>query len=79
MFKGRYLNGEAYLKASFFDGELIVHMEEIEVKGKKPPEDAMKGFGSKTWPRTFSKILKMPRCFASSRASKSKTGKSSSR
>ena len=44
MFKGRYLNGEASLKASFFDGELIVHMEEIEVKGKKPPEDAMKGF-----------------------------------
>jgi hypothetical protein len=44
MFKGRYLNGEAALKASFFDGELIVHMEEIEVKGKKPPEDAMKGF-----------------------------------
>ena len=39
MFKGRYLNGKAQIKASLFDGELIVHLEQIEVKGKPfPPE-----------------------------------------
>jgi hypothetical protein len=39
--KGRYLNGEAELKASLFDGELIVHVDAIEVNGKRPPEQAM--------------------------------------
>lgn len=39
MFKGRYLNGKADVKASLFDGELIVHLDAIEVKGKPfPPE-----------------------------------------
>jgi hypothetical protein len=41
MFKGRYLNGEADLKASLFDGELIVHLDEFEVNGKKPPPEFM--------------------------------------
>jgi hypothetical protein len=41
MFKGRYLNGEAELKASLFDGELIVHIDAIEVNGKRPPEAVM--------------------------------------
>jgi hypothetical protein len=41
MFKGRYLNGEADLKASLFDGELIVHIDAIEVNGKRPPEAVM--------------------------------------
>ena len=41
MFKGRYLNGKAQIKASLFDGELIVHLEEIEVKGKPFPPDLM--------------------------------------
>jgi hypothetical protein len=41
LFKGRYLNGEADLKASLFDGELIVHIDAIEVNGKKPPEEIM--------------------------------------
>jgi hypothetical protein len=40
--KGRYLNGEADLKASLFDGELIVHLDGLEVNGKKVPEDFMK-------------------------------------
>ncbi len=41
MFKGRYLNGKADLKASLFDGELIVHLDAIEVKGKPVPPDLM--------------------------------------
>ena len=41
MVKGRYLNGEADLKASLFDGELIVHIDEIEVNGKKLPQEFM--------------------------------------
>ena len=41
MFKGRYLNGKADLKASLFDGELIVHLDAIEVKGKPVPPEFM--------------------------------------
>jgi hypothetical protein len=41
MVKGRYLNGEADLKASLFDGELVVHIDAIEVNGKRPPEQIM--------------------------------------
>jgi hypothetical protein len=41
MVKGRYLNGEADLKASLFDGELIVHLDGFEVNGKKPPDEFM--------------------------------------
>jgi hypothetical protein len=41
MVKGRYLNGEADLKASLFDGELIVHLEGLEVNGKKVPDQIM--------------------------------------
>ena len=40
--KGRYLNGEADLKASLRDGVLIVTLDNFEVNGKKPPEDFMK-------------------------------------
>jgi hypothetical protein len=40
---GRYLNGEADLKASLSDGVLIVTLEGIEVNGKSPPEEVMKG------------------------------------
>ncbi len=35
--KGRYLNGEAELKASFRDGLLIVTLDGIEVNGKRAP------------------------------------------
>jgi hypothetical protein len=41
MLKGRYLNGEADLKASLFDGELIVHLDGFEVNGNKPSEQVM--------------------------------------
>jgi hypothetical protein len=41
MTKGRYLNGKADVKASLFDGELIVHLEAVEVKGKPFPADLM--------------------------------------
>jgi hypothetical protein len=41
MLKGRYLNGEADLKASMFDGELIVHLDGFEVNGVKPSEQFM--------------------------------------
>jgi hypothetical protein len=40
--KGRYLNGEADLKASLFDGELIVHLDGLEVNGKKVSEEFMR-------------------------------------
>lgn len=38
MLKGRYLNGEAELKASLGDGILVVTLETLEVNGKHPPE-----------------------------------------
>jgi hypothetical protein len=41
MFQGRYLNGEADLKASLKDGVLIVTLDQIEVNGKKPPDEFM--------------------------------------
>ncbi len=41
MFKGRYLNGEADLKASLQDGVLIVTLDSIEVNGQSPPEQTM--------------------------------------
>jgi len=41
MFKGRYLNGEAALKASLEDGLLLVTLDSFEVNGKRPPENVM--------------------------------------
>ncbi len=38
MTRGRYLNGEAELKASLQDGIPIVTIQTIEVNGKQPPE-----------------------------------------
>jgi hypothetical protein len=43
MFKGRYLNGEADLKASLKDGVLIVTLDSIEVNGKRVPDQVMEG------------------------------------
>jgi hypothetical protein len=43
MVKGRYLNGEAKLKASLSNGVLIVILDSIEVNGKRPPDEMMKG------------------------------------
>jgi len=43
MFKGRYLNGEADLKASLKDGVLIVTLDAIEVNGKPVPAQVMDG------------------------------------
>ena len=43
MLKGRYLNGEADLKASLRDGILIGTLDSIEVNGKRPPEQMMTG------------------------------------
>jgi hypothetical protein len=42
MVRGRYLNGEADIKASLSDGVLIVTIESLEVNGQKLPEDAIK-------------------------------------
>jgi hypothetical protein len=39
--KGRYLNGEADLKASLEDGVLIVTLDSIEVNGQRPPDQVM--------------------------------------
>jgi hypothetical protein len=36
--RGRYLNGEAELKASLNNGVLIVTMDSLKVNGKQPPE-----------------------------------------
>jgi hypothetical protein len=41
MTRGRYLNGEADLKASLKDGVLLVTLESFEVNGKRPPADAL--------------------------------------
>jgi hypothetical protein len=41
MVKGRYLNGEADLKASLRDGVLIVTLDSFEVNGKRPPEELL--------------------------------------
>src|SRR5262249_32356890 len=43
MVKGRYLNGEADLKASLKDGVLIVTLESIEVNGQRVPDQMMEG------------------------------------
>jgi len=37
--RGRFLNGEAELKASLNDGVLIITLESFEVNGKRPPEE----------------------------------------
>jgi hypothetical protein len=42
-FSGRYLNGEADLKASLKDGVLIVTLEAIEVNGQRVPDQMMEG------------------------------------
>jgi hypothetical protein len=41
MLKGRYLNGEAELKASLNNGILLVTLDSLEVNGKRPPEEFM--------------------------------------
>ncbi len=41
LFKGRYLNGEADIKASLISGVLIVTLDSIEVNGKRPPEQML--------------------------------------
>jgi hypothetical protein len=41
MLKGRFLNGEADLKASLTNGVLLVTLDSIEVNGKRVPEEAM--------------------------------------
>jgi hypothetical protein len=43
MVRGRYLNGEADVKASLKDGVLIVTLDSLEVNGQKVPESMMKG------------------------------------
>jgi hypothetical protein len=42
MLQGRYLNGEAELKAWLKDGTLFVTLDSIEVNGKRPPEEFMR-------------------------------------
>ena len=41
MVRGRYLNGEAELKASLSNGILVVTLDTLEVNGKRPPENIM--------------------------------------
>lgn len=42
MLRGRYLNGEAELKASLSNGVLLVTLDSLEVNGKRPPDDLMR-------------------------------------
>jgi hypothetical protein len=42
MVRGRYLNGEADLKASLLDGVLIVTLDSIEVNGQRPPDEILR-------------------------------------
>lgn len=42
MLRGRYLNGEAALKASLNNGVLIVTLDALEVNGKHPPDAFLK-------------------------------------
>lgn len=55
MVKGRYLNGEADLKASLRDGVLIVTLDGLEVNGKKPPEEFMKSLRQENLAKDASK------------------------
>ncbi len=41
MLKGRYLNGEAELKASLSNGVLVVTLDSVEVNGKRPPDQLL--------------------------------------
>jgi hypothetical protein len=42
MVRGRYLNGEAELKASLSNGVLVVNLDTLEVNGKRPPESFLR-------------------------------------
>ena len=80
MFKGRYLNGEADLKASLQDGVLIVTLDSIEVNGQSPPEQMMTTLRQQNLAKDARTRTRRPlSCSASSRASKSTMGRSSLR
>lgn len=53
--KGRYLNGEAELKASLEEGVLIVTLESIEVNGKKLPAELMNQLRNQNLAKDFYK------------------------
>jgi|SRR5437867_6487188 len=39
--KGRYLNGSAALRVSLQNGQLVVNIQSLQVKGRSPPEQVM--------------------------------------
>ena len=78
MFRGRYLNGEADLKASLEDGVLIVTLASFEVNGKKAPEEFMTEVREQNVAKDFYKDRSRPRDSASSSAWKSRMARSSS-
>jgi hypothetical protein len=49
MLRGRYLNGEADLKASLSEGVLIVTLDSIEVNGKRPPKQFLEQLRQQNW------------------------------
>lgn len=53
--RGRYLNGEADVKASLSDGMLIVTLDSIEVNGQHVPEEVMKGIRQQNLAKDFYK------------------------
>jgi hypothetical protein len=55
MVRGRYLNGEADVKASLRDGVLIVTLDSIEVNGQRVPEKVMKGVREQNFAKDFYK------------------------
>jgi hypothetical protein len=56
--KGRYLNGEAEVKASLTNGVLIVTLDSVEVNGKKVPEQLMQQFRQQNLVQNFYKDQK---------------------
>jgi hypothetical protein len=58
MVRGRYLNGEADLKASLEGGVLIVTLDALEVNGKPVPEQIMKGIREQNWAKDVYKEKK---------------------
>ncbi len=75
MFKGRYLNGEADLKASLQDGVLIVTLDSIEVNGQKPPEQFMTELRKQNVAKDFYKDEKTSRIIRKIESLEIKDGK----
>ncbi len=55
MGKGRFLNGSTTLTVLLVQGELIVHLQDVEVDGKKPPASFMDQLRHENFAKDFAK------------------------